>query len=114
MAVSSKNIFVGCSTGEGDFLSTDGGINWNSVNNGLQYGFIEVLAVWGNNIFVRVGNYGEIYLSTDNGSIWTNIDDRMPFGMSAFAIIPNGNGDTTGFVGTNSRSEERRVGKECR
>jgi photosystem II stability/assembly factor-like uncharacterized protein len=102
MAVSSKNIFVGCSTGEGDFLSTDGGINWNSVNNGLQYGFIEVLAVWGNNIFVRVGNYGEIYLSTDNGSIWTNIDDRMPFGMSAFAIIPNGNGDTTGFVGTNS------------
>lgn len=63
--------------GGGVFRSTDNGVNWIPVSNGLTH--IEVLsfAVKNNNLFAGTWN-GGVFLSTDNGSVWTPISDDYP------------------------------------
>ena len=74
------NLFAGTNTGV--YLSTNSGLSWSPVNNGLpdyvnNYGWITTLAVspngaGGNNLFAGTDTAG-VYLSTNNGTSWTAI-----------------------------------------
>lgn len=62
-----KNIFAG--TGGGVFLSTNNGVSWISVNNGLTNDVARTFIVSGTNLFA--GTDGGVFLSTNNGASWT-------------------------------------------
>lgn len=58
----------------GIFRSTDYGLNWESVNNGLTTG-VSDFAIMGDNIFAATLN--GIFLSTDNGSSWKAVNKGL-------------------------------------
>ena len=59
-------IFAG--TFSGVFRSTDDGASWTAVNNGLDWPFIDALAVNADGIlFAGTTEGGGVYRSTDNG-----------------------------------------------
>jgi hypothetical protein len=89
----SNNIFAG-TTGSGIFLSTNNGVNWNIVNNGLTNPIVRSLAVIGTNIFA--GTSGGVYISTNYGGLWTAINNGLTNpNIYALAVI-----GTNIFAGT--------------
>ena len=90
--VSDANIFVG--TTSGLYLSTDKGINWTLLDNGLPgYAIIRSIAIRDTNIFV--GTENGIYLSNNIGASWTRINN----GMTNDDVISITVSDTYIFVG---------------
>ena len=89
LAINGNNIFAGTEY-NGVFLSTDNGMNWTAVNNGLPIttGFTAI-AIKDSNIYVGTYEAG-IYLSTNNGNSWTAIDTTNDIGsgisVNSFAI----------------------------
>ena len=83
-----SNLFAGTTmafgSGPGVFLSTNNGITWNLVNNGLADIDILDLAVSGTNIFA--GTENGVFLSTNNGEIWVKkgLEDTR---VSALAVL---------------------------
>lgn len=75
-ATSGTNIFAG--SVQGVFLSTNNGINWAAVNNGLTNLSVTSLTISGTNIFAGTVN-GEdgVFLSTDNGTNWTVVNNGL-------------------------------------
>ena len=69
---SSDHIFAG--TWEGGVVrSTDNGVNWTAVNNGLTQRTVYALAL--NSIgHILAGTYGGIFRSTDNGENWMEVN----------------------------------------
>jgi len=67
IAVSGTNIFTG-TAGDGVFLSTNGGVSWSAVNNGIWSRNISCITVSGTNLFA--GANGNVTLSTNNGTNW--------------------------------------------
>ena len=71
-AISGNNIFAGTYRyylGDIDmFLSTNNGVNWGEVSNGISGMGFGSLATHGTNIFA--GFYTGVYLSTSNGANW--------------------------------------------
>ncbi len=51
------------------FLSSDNGLNWNRVSDGLSSPVVYSLATDGLDIFAGTG--GGIFLSTNNGNNWS-------------------------------------------
>jgi ligand-binding sensor domain-containing protein len=68
------NIFV--VSLDGMFISTNEGINWSTINSGLNYRNINSLAASATNIFAGSCG-GGVYLSTNNGSNWTTINTGL-------------------------------------
>jgi photosystem II stability/assembly factor-like uncharacterized protein len=69
-AFSGDNFFAG--TDSGVFLSTNNGMDWSLVNNGLPaQPCVYALASIGDNIYS--GTKAGVFLSTNNGTNWTNI-----------------------------------------
>src|SRR3990170_3994362 len=68
MAKSGSNLFAG--TGNGVFVSSDDGQNWNVANAGIERKTVVSFAVNGSSIFAGINESG-VYLSTNNGSTWT-------------------------------------------
>lgn len=64
VAVRGKNIFYG-TNGYGVYLSTDDGLTWNSINNGLN-----TLKIWSMTI-----KDNDIFIGTDNGVYKSNINE---------------------------------------
>ncbi|MFA5805466.1 MAG: T9SS type A sorting domain-containing protein [Melioribacteraceae bacterium] len=96
LAISGNNIFA--VTNVGVFLSTDNGINWNAVNNGLTATLFSCIAINNNNIFVGTSDRG-IFLSTNDGSSWTAVNDGLTeTNVNALAISNNNI-----FAGTGNR-----------
>ena len=101
LAVSSTNLFAG--TYFGVYLSTNNGLSWSPVNNGLpdyvnNYGWITTLAVspngaGSNNLFAGTDSAG-VFLSIDNGSSWKAI------GMTNYYINALTINDTYVFAAT--------------
>ncbi len=105
-----NNIFAGF-YGEGVFRSTDNGITWGTVNNGITVPYIYVLANSGATIFA--GGPG-VYRSTDMGDSWSAENNILPndnlgkytvrdfvfyknnifVGTSAGVFLSTNNGDT--------------------
>jgi hypothetical protein len=69
---SGTNVFVS-TPGDGIFLSTNGGMNWTPVNEGLllHTNHVSALAAFGTNLFA--GTYGGAFRSTNNGTSWASI-----------------------------------------
>jgi photosystem II stability/assembly factor-like uncharacterized protein len=97
-----KNLFAGSATGFGISQSTDYGISWASLTNGIPKGIVEAMAVWDNKIYAYINDQGFIgmFLSTNNGATWTNISANLNFYMTSFAVVKNSSDEEIGFAGT--------------
>ncbi len=92
-ACSGTDIYAG-TDGGGVIHSTDNGMNWTTVNNGLTDLTVQALYISNNNLFAGTYN-GGIFLSTNNGSSWTLI--KSMYYVNAFTKI-----GSNLFVGTDS------------
>jgi hypothetical protein len=104
LAVSDTNIFAGTYDG-GVYLTTNQGINWTQVNNGLSNTRVYSLAVNGNYIFA--GTNSGLFRSTNNGTDWTEVYND-PVNTHVKTLAVNGNNifaatDSSGvFLSTNN------------
>lgn len=73
IAILDSNLFVGTSNW-GVYRSTNGGLKWNQINNGLTDLRINTIYVNKNNIYV--GNSDGVFLSTDNGNNWQSLNRK--------------------------------------
>ena len=89
---SSGNIFAG--TDSGVFISTNNGINWAQVNNGLPNTTVFSLTKSVTDIFA--GTEGGIYLSTNDGENWTLKNN----GVTINPVLSLTVKDTNIFAGT--------------
>jgi hypothetical protein len=88
-------IFAG-SDPNGVFRSSDHGVTWTEVNEGLTDTSINCLTTDGTNLFI--GTYsGGVFRSSDNGAHWIAVNSGLPV-KYIFAIASIGN---TIFAGTN-------------
>lgn len=72
LAVLGPNLFAGTTCGV--YFTTNNGIGWIPVNNGLTYTGVQSLAVSGTNLFA--GTWGNrFYLSTNNGTSWAMVNN---------------------------------------
>jgi len=90
IAVSGNNIFIATNSFGGVFVSTDNGLHWTVMNNGLNNHNVFSLAVSGTNIYAGTDE-GGIYLSTDNGSNWTTMNSDLPLTMVGLLTISKNN-----------------------
>ncbi|MGE5457908.1 MAG: WD40/YVTN/BNR-like repeat-containing protein, partial [Methanococcaceae archaeon] len=75
-AIRDNNIFAG--TYGGIHLSTDNGLTWNAINNGLPENTSFISMAIKDNI-VWAGTYGKgIFLSTNGGLNWSSANDGLP------------------------------------
>ena len=79
LAVSDTNLLAG--TANGVYFSSDDGVNWIPINNGLTNLDVKALAVKDTNIFAGTGG-GGVFLSTNNGNSWTPVNN----GLSGLAL----------------------------
>lgn len=78
LAVKDSCIFAGiCScSGGGVLLSTDDGLSWNFVNNGISNNNILALAVSAEKVFC--GTNDGLYMTTNSGGVWSAIKQGLP------------------------------------
>ena len=81
-----NNIFI-TSVGYGVLSSSNGGVNWTSVNNGLQTLYTNCITSSANNLFVSTTyNDPVVYMSTNLGANWTLANTGLSSGLySLFA-----------------------------
>jgi ligand-binding sensor domain-containing protein len=96
--LTSNNSYLFAGTlGRGAFRSSDNGITWSAIDNGLTDTIINSFAAVGSNIFVGTGNSG-VFLSTDNGESWLNVSGNLTDSDIESLVVL----DSTLFVGTGS------------
>ncbi|HMX29716.1 MAG TPA: hypothetical protein PKC13_29290, partial [Blastocatellia bacterium] len=61
----------------GVFRTTDGGVTWTPLNNGLSSRVVFDLAATSNALFASTTNAG-VFRSTDNGQNWTQVNNGLP------------------------------------
>jgi len=93
-AFSGANIYAGTYIG-GVFLSTNNGLNWAAVNNGLTNLDIHTLTISGTKLFAGTWG-GGVFVSTNNGSIWTAINNGL-MNLNVHKLAVSG---TSIFAGT--------------
>jgi photosystem II stability/assembly factor-like uncharacterized protein len=100
-------IFAG-SNAYGIFLSTNGGMNWSSVNDGLESNNIRAFCNIGTNIFVatvdgvyKSSDYGKNWININNNLINTNISSICSSGSVLLVGNPNGGASRTTNYGLN-------------
>ncbi|RMF92981.1 MAG: hypothetical protein D6736_02555, partial [Nitrospinota bacterium] len=97
-------VFAG-TMGQGVFKSSDGGISWESTNEGLTNTFVKALVVspaYASDQTVVVGTWGSgVFKSTDGGLSWQGGDSALDGAfLRALAISPEFARDRTLFAGT--------------
>jgi len=87
IAVNDTNIFVGVGS-EGVFLSTNNGITWTAVNNGIITSTINPIATNGTDIYAAVNNWytNILYKSSDNGNNWSPLNINL-LGTSTLSYL---------------------------
>ena len=102
LAADNGMLFAG-TWGHGIFRSTDGGVTWDTVNNGLPefYArYVEALTVAqstsGGTVIFAGFEYGGVYRSTDDGDSWTETNSGMVTQTNLAAL---GSAGTTVLVG---------------
>ncbi len=74
LAFSGANVFAG-SPGAGVFFSSDAGISWTAVNNGI-IPVVFSMAASGNHVFAAT--VSGLFQTSDNGTLWTNVSANLP------------------------------------
>jgi photosystem II stability/assembly factor-like uncharacterized protein len=92
-----KDTFLFVSTPDGGYRSNDNGLNWSSVNNGIEGVGVGDLVSSGSDLFVATYSHG-IYYSSDNGASWTQVNSGLPE-LNVFKMAVN---DTNLYAMTNS------------
>jgi len=77
-------IYVG-TYGEGIYSSTDKGISWTSINNGLVSSYVYSLVIHNNRIYA--GCSGGICYSTDKGANWITIRNGLHYYINQYDSI---------------------------
>jgi uncharacterized protein (TIGR03437 family) len=93
-AVQGKSVFAG-TIGGGVFRTTDNGVNWTQVNNGLTNTNVFALAMSGTTLFAGT-RLGGVFRSTDNGANWIQVNNGLT-NLIVYALTING---TTLYAGT--------------
>jgi photosystem II stability/assembly factor-like uncharacterized protein len=95
----------------GIYLSTDNGIHWNAVNNGLTSTRIQSFTISGANIFAGTFD-GKVFLSTNEGANWNEVSNGLPnhppweLDNPIWALAVS---DTTLFAGTHNNGVFRSI-----
>jgi len=101
LAISDSSIYAG-TEGDGIFVSTDNGENWDSINDGLQSKVIYTIFINGKTIFA--GTETGAYVSTNNGLNWNKINsglsDNPVWSFTKSNIANSTQVGTTIFAGT--------------
>jgi photosystem II stability/assembly factor-like uncharacterized protein len=77
ITISGSNLFAG-SYLNGMYLSSNNGISWNLINNGLSEQYINCLASVGSKVFTGTDD-GGIFITTNNGTNWIINNTGMTF-----------------------------------
>jgi photosystem II stability/assembly factor-like uncharacterized protein len=95
---SNQNIMYACGLDQGVNKTTNGGLNWTQVNNGIQFTQVQAIAISKNNPQVLYagtapGTNDGVYKSTDGGASWTRIVNGIAepagtFGVQALLVHP--------------------------
>jgi hypothetical protein len=101
-----NTIFVG-TAGRGIFSSTDNGLNWTPLNNGLNnIGALEIssLAIRGDSLYAGTVGEGVFVLNLLNSVQWNNFRDGLPFGVAwnVYSLY-NFNGSLISGAGGNAK-----------
>jgi hypothetical protein len=95
LAVRDTDIYAG--TEGGIFRSTNNGVDWTAVNNGLTNLDVRALAVNGANLFAGTSG-GGVFLSTNDGASWTPVNNGLTgLALDVLSFVFSGNNL---FVGT--------------
>ncbi len=70
MSSNNESLFAGTS-GNGVFLSSDDGVNWNAVNSGIENSYIKTVNVINSDVYVGT-NWGS-YKTNNNGANWLEV-----------------------------------------
>jgi len=70
------NILFAGTYGGGVYRTTDNGVSWTGVNNGLDNQFVLALTIRENALFAGT-NQGGVYRTTDNGASWTQVNNGL-------------------------------------
>jgi photosystem II stability/assembly factor-like uncharacterized protein len=79
-------LFAGSRNEQGIFRSTDNGLDWMTVNNGIQDGEIPALCTSNSNIFAAT--FHGVFRSSDSGATWINTTPGT-YGFKAIVPINN-------------------------
>lgn len=72
---------------DGVYKSTDNGLNWFPVKNGMGGKNVRALTVTGSSSFIAGTNYSGIYRSTDEASNWSKSNTGMPAASTIAKLI---------------------------
>ncbi len=98
IVIKDSYIFAG-TNGDGIFVSTDNGENWDSINVGMQSKTVHAFLANGNTVFA--GTEAGVSISTDNGKSWNSINSGLSgLGVWSLGVNSDISGDTTIFAGT--------------
>lgn len=94
---SQDDIYVG--TALGVYRSTDDGINWVPVNNGLNHHWVNHLVVDSEDNLFAATSGGGVYWSQNNGNSWNQINSGLSY-STVFSLTIDGDGYI--FAGTDN------------
>ncbi len=96
LAISDSNLFAGAFE-DGMYVSSNNGVDWAEINNGLPIKYIKHIVLIGNTLFVaKSESAGVIYKSTNNGGDWTQVDTIQDATINTIMTV-----GTQLFAGTN-------------
>jgi hypothetical protein len=97
MASIGTDLFVG---GDGVSRSTNNGVTWTSVDNGITDGFINALTVTDSNtlspMLFASNTAGDVYRSSDEGQSWVTVDSGLS-GLVTQTLASSGSDLYAGF-----------------
>lgn len=97
-AINGNNLFIG-TLGNGIYLTTDNGTNWQAVNQGLTSPLGRmVIALTAKGDTIYAGGADGIYFTSNNGTNWNKINTDLPKSSVVSAIGINGNNIYIGTI----------------
>jgi len=82
-----QTLFMGTTYAKGVYKSTDNGLNWEPVNEGMGPKDVRTLAVTQSSNLVAGTHYAGVYRSTDQAESWNKSMEGFPAGSSILTLV---------------------------